>query len=68
MKPYATYHFRGIPGTYEPDPDGVITAINKFDTYEEMKASGLIEDPRRTNCFMSGGMYFVGGHFREEKQ
>ena len=66
MKPHSTYRFKGIPGTYDPDPDGVTTVMFKFDTLKEMNASGLLDDPRRTTCFISGGKYFVGGHFGEE--
>jgi len=65
MKEHSRYHFKGVPGTYPADPDGVITILYKFDTEDEMNASGLLNDPRRTTCFTSAGKYFVGGHFED---
>lgn len=44
----------------------ILTISYQFDTEEEMNASGLLDDPRRTSCFMSSGKYYVCGHFAEE--
>jgi hypothetical protein len=45
-----------------------LTILYEFDTEEEMNESGLLNDPRRTACFESGGKYYVGGHFKEMKK
>ena len=66
MKLHSKYHFKGIPGTYPPDPDGMLTLLYEFETEEDARASGLIDDPRRTTCFASGGKTYVGGHFEED--
>jgi len=50
---------------YEP-ANSPITVTYEFDTEIEMKNSGLIDDPRRTTCYMSRGKYYVGGHFENE--
>ena len=42
------------------------TTMCVFDTDEEMRASGLLYSPNRTTCFVSGGKYYVGGHFDRE--
>ena len=68
MKIHSEYPFKGIPGTYPPDPDGVITILYEFDTEAEMNASGLLCDSRRTTCFMSNSKYFVGGHFEQHEK
>ena len=60
MKEYSRYQAQ-----YEP-AGSPITILYEFDTEEEMNASGLLDDPRRTTCFMSAGAYYVGGHFEEE--
>jgi len=67
MKIISKYHFKGVAGTYPPDPDGVMTILYEFDTEAEMNASGLLHDSRRTTCFMSNGKYCVGGHFEATK-
>jgi hypothetical protein len=56
MTIYKRYH-------HTADPEGVLTICYEFDTEEEMNASGLLNDPRRTSCFMSGGKYYISGHF-----
>jgi len=56
MKEYKRYYARG---------EAEITILYEFETEREMYASGLIEDPRRTTCFMSSSKYYVGGHFEE---
>jgi len=66
MREHERYHFEGIPGLYEADPPGVMTVLYEFDTQDELNASGLLLDPRRTTCFMSSGKYYVGGHFEQE--
>ncbi|GHU94377.1 hypothetical protein FACS1894208_05340 [Clostridia bacterium] len=66
MKVHSKYHFKGIPGTYDADPEGVMTVLFEFDDEAEMNASGLLNDPRRTTCFVSGGKYYVGGHFETD--
>lgn len=67
MKVHKKYHFKGIPGTYPADPDDLITVLHEFENEAEMTASGLLNDPRRTTCFMSNGKYYVGGHFEMKK-
>lgn len=54
MKEHSRYHFQG---------ESALTVMYEFDTEDEMKASGFLDDPRRTTCFMSSGKYYVGGHF-----
>jgi hypothetical protein len=44
-----------------------ITILYEFDNEAEMYASGLLHDLRRTTCFMSGGKYYVGGHFETKE-
>ena len=60
MKEHSRY-----PAKYEPQ-DAPITILYEFDTEDEMNTSGLLHDPCRTTCFMSGGKYYVGGHFETE--
>lgn len=60
MQEYKRYQAK-----YEPQ-DAPITVLYVFDTEEEMNASGLLKDPRRTTCFVSAGKYYVGGHFETE--
>jgi hypothetical protein len=60
MKLHSRYQFKG-------DPEGVMTTSYEFDTQEEARASGLIDDPRRTTCYMSSGKCYVGGHFEPLK-
>ncbi len=43
-----------------------LTILYEFDTESEMKESGLLDDPRRTTCFVSSGKYYVGGHFKDK--
>ncbi len=62
MKEYSRYQAK-----YEPQ-DAPITVLYEFETEEEMNATGLLRDPRRTTCFMSSGKYYVGGHFETEVQ
>ena len=66
MKIHNRYRFKGTPGVYPPDPDDVTTVLYEFDTEAAARASGLIDDPRRTTCYMSGGKCYVGGHFEKE--
>ena len=66
MKQHSRYHFDGLPGVYEADPPGVMTTSYEFETEEELSASGLLDDPRRTSCYISDGKYYVAGHFDEE--
>jgi hypothetical protein len=56
MKEYARYHFRD---------ELEVTIVYEFDTEEEMKQSGLLDDERWTTCYMSSGKYYVGGHFEK---
>jgi hypothetical protein len=56
MKVYREYYYKN-----EPE----LTVLYEFDSEEEVNASGLLDDKRRTTCFMSDGQYFVGGHFKE---
>jgi len=65
MTEHSRYHFKGIPGTYPADPEGMMTVLYEFGTKDEMKASGLLRDPRRTTCYVSSGKYYIGGHFDE---
>ena len=65
MREHKRYHFEGILGLYEADPPGVITILYEFDTEDEMNASGLLRNSRRTTCFMSSGKHYVGGHFEK---
>ena len=67
MKIIGKYHFKGVPGVYPPDPDGVMTVLYEFDNEAEMNAGGLLHDSRRTTCFMSSGKCYVGGHFETAK-
>ncbi len=67
MTKHKQFHFKGVPGTYDADPKGVQTTVYEFNTEEEMNASGLLNDPRRTTCFTSDGKYYIGGHFYPPK-
>ena len=57
MKEHSRYYFKS---------ETVLTVLFEFDTEKEMHESGLINNPRRTTCFMSAGKYYVGGHFEKE--
>ena len=59
MRLHSNYHFKD-------DAPHVITTLYEFDTEEDMNASGLLNDKRRTTCFTSSGKWYVGGHFRED--
>ncbi|GHV36281.1 hypothetical protein FACS1894187_10630 [Synergistales bacterium] len=54
MKEHNRYYYRG---------EEQLTILYEFDTEDEINASGLLSDPRRTTCFMNSGKYYVGGHF-----
>lgn len=58
MKEYTRYHYKD---------EKQVTVLYEFDTEAEMNKSGLLNDPRRTTCFQSGGKYYVGGHFEMKK-
>lgn len=58
MNLYTRYHFRD---------EKEMTVLYEFDSEEEMTASKLLDDPRRTTCFISAGKYYIGGHFEEDK-
>ena len=60
MKEHSRYQAK-----YEPN-DAPVTILYEFDSQDEMFASDLLRDPRRTTCFVSGGKYYVGGHFEED--
>ncbi len=59
MKEYKRYYCKG---------EKQLTILYEFDTEQEMNESGLLNDPRRTTCFESGGKYYVGGHFEETEK
>lgn len=59
MKEHKRYYYNG---------EKQVTILYGFDTEAEMNESGLLNDPRRTTCFQSGGKYYVGGHFEEMKK
>jgi hypothetical protein len=61
MKLHSRYRF-------QDDPASVLTTCYEFDTQDEARASGLIDDPRRTTCFRSSGKCYVGGHFESAKR
>ena len=65
MREHSRYHFKGIPGTFLADPPGVETVCYEFDTEAEMNESGLLNDKRRTSCFVSSGKFYIAGHFTE---
>ena len=54
MKEHSRYYYKN---------EEQITILYEFDSENEMNASGLLRDPRRTTCFISSGKYYVGGHF-----
>ena len=58
MRVHRRYHYMG---------ETQLTILYEFDTEAEMNESGLMNDPRRTTCFESGGKYYVGGHFEMKK-
>ena len=58
MRVHRHYHYMG---------ETQLTILYEFDTEAEMNESGLLNDPRRTTCFESGGKYYVGGHFEMKK-
>lgn len=59
MRKYKQYYCNG---------EKQLTILYEFDTEEEMNESGLLNNPRRTTCFESGGKYYIGGHFEEMKK
>lgn len=57
MKVHTRFHFKD---------EKEVTTLYEFETESEMHESGFLSDHRRTTCFVSGGKYYVGGHFGDE--